>query len=398
MTRLKSIAFVLTALCIAFWIASPPLSARQGPRLSQPRSSGTSKSTSPDSSTLKIDRYGDALPPGAPLRLGTVRFRQDRTINRIAYSPDGKFVVTDLGEEALQVWDPQDGRKLRRLDVGIGNIRDFGFAPDAKIIAAVGFQFEPDRRLVVYRVVFVDFATGRQLSKGEWEEQGDVWRLSFSPDGKIVATSSNKAFRLWSVATGEQLLEVPRNRGSLQSICFSPDPASHLLAYGVDREVCLWDLIAKKEVRRLGHDKNDSVVCFAFSPDGSRLASASRSREIRVRKIEDGELLHRFKSQALDPWAKHVSAISFSPDGTALATTLQAGNLVVWDLKSGRELQPFPTCTLADGPLAFSPDGSTIATSGGGPTLHFWDRRCNREGRRTRYGSSAESPGRHESK
>jgi WD40 repeat protein len=99
-----------------------------------------------------------------------------------------------------------------------------------------------------------------------------------------------------------------------------------------------------------------------------------------------------------DPWAKHVSAISYSPDGTALATTLQTGNLVVWDLKSGRELQPFPTCTLADGPLAFSPDGSTIATSGGGPTLHFWDRRCNREGRRTRHGSSAESRGRHESK
>jgi WD40 repeat protein len=80
-----------------------------------------------------------------------------------------------------------------------------------------------------------------------------------------------------------------------------------------------------------------------------------------------------------DPWAKHVSAISFSPDGTALATTLQTGNLVVWDLKSGRELQPFPTCTLADGPLAFSPDGSTIATSGGGPTLHFWDRTTGKD-------------------
>jgi len=317
--KLKSIAMVLAALGTVVWAAPAFLLARQGPPPSQPRSSPTSKATSATSPTLLFDRYGDPLPLSASLRLGTVRFRQDRRIDRITYSPDGKFVVTDLGKQALQVWDARDGRKLRRLDVGIENIHDFSFAPDGKVIAAVGFQFEPEQRLTVHRVTLVDFATGRQLAKREWDKRADV--LAIAPDGKIAATSSDGGFRLWNVATGKQLLEAPHKLRSLRSICFSPDPASHLLAFADDQAVCLWDLAVKNEVRRLSHD-NDGVCCFAFSLDGSRVASAGRvEAEVRVWKVDDGRLLHRFKSQALNPRANYIPALSFSPDGTALAAT-----------------------------------------------------------------------------
>jgi RNA polymerase sigma factor (sigma-70 family) len=379
MTRLKSIAIVLAALGTVVWAAPAFLVARQDPPLSQPRSSPTSKATSPTSSALLIDRYGDPLPPGASLRLGTVRFRRDGTINRIVYSPDGKFVVTDLAEKFLQVWDAQDGRMLRRLDVGIENFCDFRFSPDGKTIAAVGSQLEPEKRLPVYRVTFVDFATGRQLAKSEWHQQRDVWRLAFSPDGKTVATSGAEGFRLWNIATCEQLLEVLLKHTIDRSIDFSPDPASHLLAFTDDAAVCLWDLGSKKVVRRLNHDENEYVTCFAFSFDGTRVASAGRIGEVRLWKVDDGSLLHRFKSQALKPRAHYIPALSFSPDGTALAATFQTGNLVLWDMMTGRESQPFPTCTLVYGPLAFSPDGQTIATRGGTSVLHLWDRTTGKD-------------------
>ncbi len=59
----------------------------------------------------------------------------------------------------------------------------------------------------------------------------------------------------------------------------------------------------------------------------SRRWAVSES-EVRVWKVDDGRLLHRFKSQALNPHAPHIPALSFSPDGTVLAATLQTGNLV----------------------------------------------------------------------
>jgi WD40 repeat protein len=380
-SELKSIAIVLVALgTVVFWAAPAFLSAEQDPPPSQPRSSSTPKAVPPTSATPLVDFYGDPLPPGASLRLGTVRFRQDRGINQIAYSPDGRFVVTDVGRKVLQVWDAQDGRKRQILDAGLENIRDFRFSPDGKTIAAVGVQFEPEKRLTVRRVTFVDFATGRQLAKCERDDQGDIGGPSFSPDVKIVATGGDEGFRLWNTATGEQSLEVALKPNSRRSIRFSPDPASHLLAFTSGSSVCLWDMASKKEVRQFAHGKNDGVTCLAFSFDGSRIASAGRLEGgVRVWKVDDGHLLHRFKSQALDPQANQIPALSFSPDGTALAATLQTGNLVIWDLKTGRESQPFPTCTLADGPLAFSPDGRTIATTGGRQVLHLWDRATGKD-------------------
>jgi hypothetical protein len=64
-------------------------------------------------------RSGDASSPLAKtarhnpniLSLWALGFLEDERIERIAYSPDGRFVVTDNGKLGLQVWDARDGRK-----------------------------------------------------------------------------------------------------------------------------------------------------------------------------------------------------------------------------------------------------------------------------------------------
>ena len=60
------------------------------------------------------DRSGDPLPPGATMRLGTVRFRQAPFIKHIVYSPDGQSVITDNESRQLQIWDARDGKNLPR--------------------------------------------------------------------------------------------------------------------------------------------------------------------------------------------------------------------------------------------------------------------------------------------
>src|SRR5262245_35504641 len=82
------------------------------------------------SGPMRTDRYGDPLPPGAAMRLGTARYRHEHYIEHLAYTPDGRSVVTSDGRRHLQVWDARDGRRLRQLDAGIEAVRDFAVSPD----------------------------------------------------------------------------------------------------------------------------------------------------------------------------------------------------------------------------------------------------------------------------
>ena len=91
------------------------------------------------------DHYGDPLPSGAALRLGTVRFRQLGFIRHIAYSPTSELVVTDSSENYLWVWDARDGRKLRQIEPVLNPIGGFAFSPDGKLIASGWTRFRARR-------------------------------------------------------------------------------------------------------------------------------------------------------------------------------------------------------------------------------------------------------------
>jgi WD40 repeat protein len=177
----------------------------------------------------KTDRHGDPLPAGAAMRLGTVRYRQDEPIEHIAYSPDGRFVVTDNGKLGLQVWDARDGRKVRRLDLGMDNIRDFALSPDGKTLAATCLGLDPQKRMVVNRLIFTDFATGREITRIEGGQDHAALKLDFAPDGKTIATIGDM-LRFWDVASGKLSFEANLGRGQLREIAFSPDAGNHLVA------------------------------------------------------------------------------------------------------------------------------------------------------------------------
>ena len=63
----------------------------------------------------RTDRYGDALPKGALMRLGTTRFCQPGAAC-VAYSPDGKILASGGSDNRVHFWDPETGRELKALE------------------------------------------------------------------------------------------------------------------------------------------------------------------------------------------------------------------------------------------------------------------------------------------
>jgi len=178
-------------------------------------------------------------------------------------------------------------------------------------------------------------ATGRVVHRGEWDDQDNVEKVAYIPDGKNVATVSLDAtLRFWDVATTEPLNRerlVGEGRLSPESIAFSPDAASHLLAIAWGRTVDLWDVVHLRRARTIANDGQYRPNSLVFSPDGTTLAAgvATRGAEIRLWRVGDGTLLthpergiirifrlrDKREIQTIESPCPWIEALTFTPDG-----------------------------------------------------------------------------------
>lgn len=155
------------------------------------------------------------------------------------------------------------------------------------------------------------------------------------------------------------------------SIAFSPDAASHLLAFACERTIYLWDAAPLRDARRIAIDRKHRPTSLSFSPDRATPAVgvSPAGAEIWLWRVGDGTLFRRLMSKKNTA----VSHASFSPDGKVLAATERGGPLVLFDLATGKELDSLSAVHMPHRPIAFSPDGKTLATTGDRQALHLWD-------------------------
>jgi WD40 repeat protein/uncharacterized caspase-like protein len=167
--------------------------------------------------------------------------------------------------------------------------------------------------------------------------------------------------------------------------------------------VRLWDVNAASEPRSLPVPPktliamNGASSAFAFKRDGSLLASAAKSRSIKINEVASGrELLTLTPERGLA-----VTSLAWSADGRLLASSIQQTSadlklnetipidklmrgflnysIRLWDTASGRELRTLTGHTAATLAMAFSPDGRLLASGGDDAVVKLWDTATGRE-------------------
>ena len=170
---------------------------------------------------------------------------------------------------------------------------------------------------------------------------------------------------LWDNASGVPIATLEGHSDFVKSLSFSPD-GSRLASGSRDKTVRLWDGTSGVPIATLeGH--SDSVESLLFSPDGSRLASGSRDTTVRLWDGASGVPITTLEGHSF-----FVVSLSFSPDGSKLASGSNDQTARLWDGSTGVLIAILTGHSYSVWSLSFSPNGSRLI-SGSYSSVSVWD-------------------------
>lgn len=240
---------------------------------------------------------------------------------------------------------------------------NIAFSPNGQLVAVALRQDNPFKTII--RVWKID---GQILYELQGHE-GVITSISFSPDGKLLASSSlavnpsgyGGVIKLWDISTGKEIRALqPPNGVNGPAIVFSPNgkflastacilqPPDFTCAQS---DIILWDPFSGAEVRRISQAYEDRILDLAFISD--ELLAASSIGVVMLWHVPTGRLARVLVGRG--------GFITASPDRRLLVVTDKSDVAEVWNVADGKQLGSIRFGRIL-GP-SFTPDGRFL---GGG--------------------------------
>jgi WD40 repeat protein len=291
------------------------------------------------------------------------------TVFAVAFSPDGKTVLTGGEDKTAQLWDATAGKAIGAPMQHEGHVVAVAFSPDGKTVLTVCL----DNTARLWQA-----DTGKAIGPPMQHER-HVVAVAFSPDGKFVLTgSADKTARQWEVATSKAIGAPLQHQGPVDRVAFSPDGKT-VLTGSEDKTAHLWEAVTGKPIGPpLQHLAPVSAV--AFSPDGKTVLTGSTDGMARLWEPATGKaigpivgesrartwLWERDTGKRIGPRVEvEGEVVAFSPDGKMLLTVDSNQTAHLWDTAKGNPIGTPLQLSNAVRTVTFSLDGKTvmIATS-----------------------------------
>jgi WD40 repeat protein len=277
-------------------------------------------------------------------------------VGAAALSPDGATVAVALPNQTVQLWDAGSGREgqlLHALPHGEA-VRELSFSADGRLLLT-----RTDRTVRI-----VEVATG-QLTFAPLVHRTNVMAAALSPDGTLLLTGTMDGIaQLWRTDTGQPAgAELP-HKHLVAAVAFSP--RGDLALTAAASAVCRWRV---PDGTPAGPPMNHTgtVWTTAFSPDGARILAGTTGGMAHLWNVT-GEPIG-----APLPCGDWVRGVAFSPDSTRIVIHTQRGKVLLRQADTGATVvSPLPHHGMVES-VRFSPDSRTLITAGANGVVIFWE-------------------------
>jgi WD40 repeat protein len=299
-------------------------------------------------------------------------------VGSVVFSPDGKMLASGscgrVDNEGLCLqgeiilWDMATRQPIGTPLTGhIDSVRSVAFSPDGKMLASASCsKLNPNKyyECLQGEIIFWDVATRRPIGDPIKAHTDFVNNVVFSPDGKMLASSSNDStVILWDVATRQPIGQSIEG----SNVAFSP--GGKTLAAGTNLTIVLWNIVTGQPIGQPLEEPTGQLHSLTFSPDGKILASGGVDGTSTLWDVATQQPIGNPLRASDGDWTRGVA---FSPDGKMLASATKTISL--WDLETYTTVsQPLIGHWGVVASVAFSPDGKILASGGGDGTIILWD-------------------------
>ncbi|GAA0891730.1 hypothetical protein GCM10009122_14090 [Fulvivirga kasyanovii] len=285
-------------------------------------------------------------------------------IKAVAFTPDGKYLLTGSRDKSIKLWDVASGRELRSFLGHKGTVNDIDVTDDGKYFVSSS----ADNTAKLWEIT-----TGKMIR--DFVGHKDIMTtVDLSPDGtKLITAGYDWVSMLWSMASGDTLRTFKMNpdKGLGYGINASFSPDGSMIAFGSDnRTTVIYDAGSGKLVQEIKPEEGWCGGCATFidySEDGQWLITASNKGDFVLRNSRSGEVMKTFVKN------ESYEAVDLSTDGK-LALMLTEDSLKVFSTASGQ--QKFSVKVDHSMPAtdaAFSPDSKTIAVVSDDQKINLYD-------------------------